>query len=938
MQGISYWKDTDPVAFQLWRKSQSDDIQLHYVLTYGPVPSTIRCKQEVFYHVFYHIAYNKTLRTTLLSPNYPQSTPKMRQCAAMWLANLAYPEWIHVPCETPFVFAQHVLCIEGSVFVNVSSTFSAEGNAVIFNPNCVNMHEHCFVFRWHSFKEAVPIHACSQKQKLYNIVEILNALQIVSYAISVILAPVKSSDLCTSMSYYKMGRYNIYQVTNGTTTSMTPGFVIQKGRGENLVFGGNIVKCDSSMFISIHFLNDSVPGCRISLPRTNFTNKRGGCPLFLSHQQEGKCVPYSDLVPKHLQKNRKQHQSTKISRRHTCSVPESIPCTLASSDCMYISDICTFTLNEDNFLLPCWGGEHLQNCTQFECNMMFKCPGYYCIPWDYICDGKQDCPGGYDENIYFQCNKQRICPYLFKCAQSQKCVHMHKVCNEHAECPYRDDEYSCSLHNVQCPTECRCLTFVIYCLAVPATVAYLKHSLPHNNIYVRQSSAVFVLHLLSMSCRAVLLDVAQNNLTNICTTLKIVLALLVNVSHNKIGGIQSGCFSNYLYLRHIDLQHNSINQIQSRSFSNLPRLMYINVAANMITFLSVSSLEKVTKLFLLDVRQNKHIQLNVHFLLKYPTVTLTCNYRICCIVQDNTHCNRKPLWPESCHDMLNGQAIKIFLYTISVSIALANGCSLFSQIRQKKGTKYGGAYKVIVAAINLTDMLCSLHLVLLWGADLWFGSEIVIREHMWTSHFVCFFIFKLRLLYYVLSPVGLSGLSVARLMVVTYPMKSKFKKKGFVVKLMLFIFIWFLTFVVVVTAMSRVFYVNLPLTLCSPLVDPSKTLLLVKINTWAVVVFQLLSAMFLCCVYVALFRKLHQKKKKIKQAASKQNSLNAILIQVISLSTSCVVCWIPACSVYLVTYFHSFYPIMMVIWTDAAVATLTALVNPIVFIGNAIRD
>ena len=28
---------------------------------------------------------------------------------------------------------------------------------------------------------------------------------------------------------------------------------------------------------------------------------------------------------------------------------------------------------------------------------MFKCPGYHCIPWSYVCDGKWDCPHGYDE-------------------------------------------------------------------------------------------------------------------------------------------------------------------------------------------------------------------------------------------------------------------------------------------------------------------------------------------------------------------------------------------------------------------------------------------------------------------------------------------------------------------------------------------------------------
>ena len=32
------------------------------------------------------------------------------------------------------------------------------------------------------------------------------------------------------------------------------------------------------------------------------------------------------------------------------------------------------------------------------CNMRFKCELAYCIPWNYVCNGRWDCPNGEDEN------------------------------------------------------------------------------------------------------------------------------------------------------------------------------------------------------------------------------------------------------------------------------------------------------------------------------------------------------------------------------------------------------------------------------------------------------------------------------------------------------------------------------------------------------------
>ena len=81
----------------------------------------------------------------------------------------------------------------------------------------------------------------------------------------------------------------------------------------------------------------------------------------------------------------------------SCSLPYQIPCIYGHTKCYNVSDICKYTLNEQNHLVPCRNGNHLQNCREFQCNSMFKCINSYCIHYSYVNDAKWDCPNGEDE-------------------------------------------------------------------------------------------------------------------------------------------------------------------------------------------------------------------------------------------------------------------------------------------------------------------------------------------------------------------------------------------------------------------------------------------------------------------------------------------------------------------------------------------------------------
>ena len=74
-----------------------------------------------------------------------------------------------------------------------------------------------------------------------------------------------------------------------------------------------------------------------------------------------------------------------------------IPCRLELDVCFDFGDIYKYVLNINCYLIQCKNWDHIENCTNFECNKMFKCFNSYCIPWTYVCDGKWDCLKGSDE-------------------------------------------------------------------------------------------------------------------------------------------------------------------------------------------------------------------------------------------------------------------------------------------------------------------------------------------------------------------------------------------------------------------------------------------------------------------------------------------------------------------------------------------------------------
>ena len=121
--------------------------------------------------------------------------------------------------------------------------------------------------------------------------------------------------------------------------------------------------------------------------------------------------------------------------------------------CIYKLDNCGYPINHLE------NGNHLVDCEFFKCNSMyFKCPGFYCIPYRYVCDGKVNCPGALDEE---KCSRVS-CPGQYKCNDSVICLDLQSLCDVVLDCPGGDDERLCTQKVPDCLEECVCLFFSIY--------------------------------------------------------------------------------------------------------------------------------------------------------------------------------------------------------------------------------------------------------------------------------------------------------------------------------------------------------------------------------------------------------------------------------------------------------------------------------------------
>ena len=467
-----------------------------------------------------------------------------------------------------------------------------------------------------------------------------------------------------------------------------------------------------------------------------------------------------------------------------------------------------------------------------------------------------------------------------------------------------------------------------------------KINLPYKMVWITHtvfnvSDAYFVLdHDAVFAC------VTNTNLHSICQVgFNLQKLLTLDTSSNVIRAISQKCFQDSNNLKILNLNDNFIHKIEQNAFCNLPVLLVLNLTGNLLSALTSDIFTGLEQIALLSINGTDLTHVDAQALTRLQLSILeTQDILLCCLTPNNTHCTVQVPWYVSCTNLFPSKAIEITFYCISTVIFILNTVSMKVQ-RQVfvKKLDNTGAYGVTVGAINLSDVTCAIPLVFLWSANLYFGNTFIFCAKHWQSGVLCYFSFGTTLYFGMLSPLLICVLAVSRLMVVLHPLDTQFKDTSFVLKCIGIVFASAAFFAVLLTVLTWILTTEIPMFLCSPFIDLTGSVTVILFLTWFVVITQVGISICVLIVYIILIVSLNKSQQRLKEATSKKQSNFLLIIQIVVVTSSNIICWIPSGIIYLLSMFLEQYPIEMLIWLTVAVTPINSIANPTVFIATNIR-
>ena len=187
------------------------------------------------------------------------------------------------------------------------------------------------------------------------------------------------------------------------------------------------------------------------------------------------------------------------------------------------------------------------------------------------------------------------------------------------------------------------------------------------------------------------------------------------------------------------------------------------------------------------------------------------------------------------------------------------------------------------------------------------------------------------------SPLAISLMSLSRTIVVFSPFSSVIHERNFIRKILIGfqVALCIMSSIIVIVLKERMR--NVPTSLCSPVIDPSNSVIEMKALIILVAIFQSLASIFIVTTYTLLLRSLFRSVSQIEIKKSKSQSVIFLLLQLVTVTLSNLLSWIPSNIVYLSSLFISLFSIDLLIWTTIAVTPINSVINPLVFICTVVR-
>ncbi len=871
---------------------------------------------------------NKKSRKLVVDP-WPNET-----CAAILLTNLAEPRWVRVGCYNSWL--PDIMC-ESQLNQSIQNTRLLLGK-VICGHKCITKNSSCICFVWKGSRGPEAVKRQTQKSVL--------GLHQLTYLLGQ-FPPIYSQDMKHIISVDKL--HIQYQAKwDEVKGPFQMALLVVMERPESFSNKtAHLETCQDNSYFSSLFICEK-PNClNTEHPTTNNLcqslsfiknskshglenqkSKPRKCHTLLFMDISGLCYQVQNLSGRAKLTAETRHKSNStISRSpvsmYLCQEQGKIWCSSNQAICFDIAQICVYLIDTNFKLIPCPSGEHLQACNEFQCDMMLKCPGFYCVPWSNVCDNRWDCPGGIDEgNI---CSDADKCKHMFRCEKSSRCIHLGNICDNNVDCPLKDDENACELRYSLCPAFCDCLLFAISCynitisdLLVGSSFVYSVAHITHGNVQFKTS---YSNQMKGVSVLSVVLGVVND----VCQNLAIGQSLLfLNLSGNNINTISAKCLVGGENLALLSLHTNEISFLPDDAFSHLPKLTFLDISDNKIAGI----LSFPATLRVLNITDNPIWVIDINTLAKASMkILLTQTFPLGCFTKPDVVCLSHRPWYRSCVPLL-GSSLEMwvfFAFTLLI-MALNAVCSVRVYIQPDTHR----SFKCSIQFITLGNLLGSLSLILLFIQSLRYGDHFPMYEIFWQSSIGCVCVYGLFVLYNTASPTFVVGVSVGRLLVVLFPLKQKCKQLKFIGKKMGGIMLTSAVF-----ALSCSLYLwrtstQIPSKLCSPFFDPTMSVFVIKFTLFVLVALPFLMLISIIYIYSHMQFAINKSQQNTGKSSNSAIHENPVLKKSIIFIISNFVSWIPSCVAYLTCFFLSEYPILIIPWATVLATTTSTTLLPVV--------
>ena len=436
------------------------------------------------------------------------------------------------------------------------------------------------------------------------------------------------------------------------------------------------------------------------------------------------------------------------------------------------------------------------------------------------------------------------------------------------------------------------------------------------------------------------LTITHSELTSLCEIIsKAVRLILLNAEHNKICELEDRCFQKLNKVQLIKINDNNISKLYDSLLETMTHLTLLNISSNPVKSIDIT--DPSSLLFLSMINMTDLVS-TVNFLQNFELKVLeTDSDNLCCMVVElETSCSPHVLSHTSCNDLLINTGILVTFCTVSLLVFLLNlGSFIVYKFVDKKDFN---ANSILVLCINVSDLLFSIPLIILWISHFIYNENFYLFDEMWKSSSFCYICFCLFLNFSFLSPILLCFLAVSRYMIVKNPLDTCYKDMSFVQKNV----IKFIAACVGLSCISTIFTwlvhvfitkTTIPSNLCSPFLNRGMNSIVTHVFAWVTTIEHIGILVSILVAYGKLFSELKLSQSAVEGSASRQKSNALLTVQIVIVISGILVCWVPTCGMYLLFTYTKTYPVEIMFWVTTTVNSLNCLLNPIVFLSVTLR-